>query len=93
MRIEFGLSSVAGSARGSFCYKEGTNAIVLRPFTAILNYGSSLRGGGHKGNSSRFCKCQKSIPNGVAYERDDGLCIINIRCESRQLDLAISCLS
>lgn len=39
MRIEFGLSSVAGSARGSFCYKEGTNTIVLRPFTAILSYG------------------------------------------------------
>lgn len=40
MRIEFGLSSVAGDARAILLLRrKGTNAIVLCPFTAILSYG------------------------------------------------------
>ena len=48
-----------------------TNLIVRRPFTRFYNLTTivaggakaelwlALRGGGHKGDSSRFCKCRK----------------------------------
>lgn len=43
----------------------GTNLIVLCPFTKILSY-RGLQGGSHKDDSSRFCKCQK--PNAASNE-------------------------